>query len=459
MSAGGGKSRITFELTADEADAVAGFLKVSQAVKKTERDIGKMGRKGEKAGQDLEKGMKATRKQLISVAARFAGLGAAIGVATGALADFNAERERQAELGKENLLTNRKLVQLAGGDVGRFRELQATQQFLQASGLFTKEQAAQATFSLASTGQEDARDVFARLAIAVDNVVPIIDTTAKALTTFGKGIGDQRQIVNALASATEAEIATIDQVAVQLARTAPGLQALNTSFDETLAVTGRLISLSASPEQGGTQAAALANFLLRPDVKKTGRGSLADIEQFRGLSGEQLRERIPESEAFKAVRNLLADTKGVAERTNIIRTQRLAQEGQGALAGFGRVGGLAFGPEIQFSQSLAALEIAKTQQAGEALRSETLANSIRAAGIGRGDSFVRRELTARVGSGLFGVRQTLGETDRTEGFVAERQAAALDALNLNTEAIQALTATTETRAGANRPLNVTTNGG
>jgi hypothetical protein len=254
------------------------LARVKEQGKRTSKAVGGMGKTGGAALAGLKSGF-------MSLVAPVAGVTGAIALATKALADFNAERQRGAESAKGAFAGLQKLAQISGGKAGEFRSLVnvSAQMSLREGVPFTDSM--DAVFSgrsLDLTKQEIASlSPFARVA----EIEPVISGVGDVYAAFGRDeAGPALNVANKLGVTAARSKVSMADFSPKLSIIGASARMIGVGDEEAMAA---LAFMSAgqgqSPEIGANQIRAVMTAIRKSpdDLGIKGMGSFA--EMIRGI--------------------------------------------------------------------------------------------------------------------------------------------------------------------------------
>ena len=398
-------------------------LKKSQAeVAKLEGKLKQVGTASKTVGKESGKAFGGSNlANLKSTVAQFVGIGAAIGVATRALREFQSVKAGAAETIKGAAGPIKTLNQISGGDPERLRELLRTTKSLSAQGI-PLNQAASTVFSGTSLGfsQEEIKAAGRFMAFTTD-IQPILDARSSLAAAFGPQAagGSLRATTNALLAGAEKSKISVVPLSKEALQPAASVRKLGGTAVETIAAVSLLAKGLKSAEEASTATSQAANILAR-DKRLKGGGLLAGIEFAAGLDEKQLTQLIGKNvRAEKGIRGLVLNLPEFRSFIEEIKTD-IARTGPGdRVAGAIRVAGA-----VTPLRELRASEIAFAQRqaaeagmfGGQELTREAIENAtfkmLTESGVGGLRRFVVRQ--------EFNLRALLGD-DLNDTFDAARR--------------------------------------
>lgn len=290
---------VKFNLEADEAKAVSAFLKVLDAQNKAEQGF----KRTLTAGQQVDTMLANFGKS----AAGFASIATAVDLATKALQFHNQELEKagQRQRGAEFGLAA--LSQLAGGDVGKMRQMVEEAKKTSVESGLDLNASANLQSQLENFGIGDQRKLFADLVGTVRDPGALAEAAVTLRDAFGADeTGDMRAIINKALGASAESKTDVNQLLTGSAQIAPGIAAIGGSDEEAMAALATLSRGRASPEMAATEIQALAKVIMRQGLG--GQGLLAGMDavgqQIAGMGDADKLKFFGDVEGFKAFSTL-----------------------------------------------------------------------------------------------------------------------------------------------------------
>jgi len=293
---------VKFVVTGDVSHVEKALHKMQRQVESLKGQLKAAGKKGKEGAETAGKGFNklgtATKKALdpavlLSYAAGFVGVQAAIGKVTEALKAMHEERKRGAQLMRESATGLASLAQLAGGDAGKLRGLiEKAKEVRKAGGAPTLTEAANLVFQLESAGAIQERGFFGKLQ-TVTPATEAAGAAAKIQAAMGfKETGKLQDILSGAAAAaapvTGAGIGDILGAATKPAKIA---HTMGISDEELFAAISIVAKGTETADVAGTQ---VQSFLV----------SMMQKPEYKGLSIQQMVEKVqkkalPEAELKK----------------------------------------------------------------------------------------------------------------------------------------------------------------
>ena len=304
---------ITFRLESDDAGAVRGFLRLTDAQRKAEMQALKVGRASKKVGGDAKAGADSAESSLVRMATNFVSIAAAIGLAKKAQQELNEERRRGAEGIKEAEFSYAKLGQVATSEADLRHLIAESEKSRHETGMTARE-AGDLQFSLRSMGADPDREFFASLYQATGQQPLAVAEGAKTLVAAmgTKEVGTVRQAANKLLVASRASKTSVEKLGPAAAIPAQQAKMAGASDEELLAsmasMTAGLGTGESAANLAGTQLASLSTALVK--LGMGGKGILAGVEQIEklGLSDAALMEKLGRKEAVSGFK-LISENK------------------------------------------------------------------------------------------------------------------------------------------------------
>ena len=220
-----GRQNVIFKLDTDDAKAVRGFLRLTDAQKKAEMAqmrVNRAGEKGSKIGRRMQ-------GAAVSAATSYLSLSAALGMATTALAAFERQEQGAADRLSQAAKERARLLQL---DPAKFSSRVATAERLRTDFGIDEGRAFKVVFDAASAGLEGDINTLAqgeRISFAPEAA---IESVQKLQSSFGgdgagrAGGGSTRQILNKLLAAAEFSPVSGDVLAKSVAQATTNFAAI-----------------------------------------------------------------------------------------------------------------------------------------------------------------------------------------------------------------------------------------
>lgn len=282
---------VSVVMTGDEHRLHRALQKVVTQQNKMSTGYKKVARESKKASRSQNKAFGSqSLSSLKSYAAGIVSIGAGIAVAKTALNAF-LDVQKRAAAGVETIDDKtRKLIQISGGDKGRFKELRGLSRGLQKQEGFKQERALDFVFSGVSLGFGD--EELARAGkirrIEKRDPVAVLEGIAGLRAAFGKqALGGtlEKQLSALLVGAAKSKVG-LAEIAKASLTPLQSVKALGGTEIEALAAVSVASGALPSTEEASTSVARLADVLAK-DKKFRGKGLLENLRDLRGLTSEE----------------------------------------------------------------------------------------------------------------------------------------------------------------------------
>lgn len=262
---------------------------------------------------------------LTQYAAGFFSIGAAAAALLSTLTKIRDVQREAAAAQEANVPARAKLVQLAGGDAAKRKQLNAAADAIFREGFVDSRDAAQAlTFELESAGRLGDRAFFSRLAL-IDDAPALAKSAGLIAAGFqgGDSVGSSQDIVSkAIAGALPATGVSPVDIAEGSATAAASAKSFGLTDEELIAGVSRIAQTTGSGSEAGTRMRRLLSALARQGVadKMSGQGLQAIIGSVSGqnMSTEELTKYLGSVEAVQAY-DILRDSAGFGQRLSEIQ--------------------------------------------------------------------------------------------------------------------------------------------
>jgi len=246
--------------------------------------------------------------QIRSMAAGYLSVGAAIALATRAMMEMDAERQRIADKQRESEMGMASLAQLATTPDEMRSLVAAAKQTYAEGGAMSLDEAGRVVFSIKSAGGMEFRELFSQL--KATGLVEQPDVMARAAATMIASMGQQetgnmRDLVSKAFGASEFSPSSAEELLEAAASSGGSAKAIGFRDEEVLAATALVATARGGAEEGGTY---LAQMMRTLDEKQEFRGkSLREsiqMIQAKGLEGEALKKWFGRAQGLAAYRVL-----------------------------------------------------------------------------------------------------------------------------------------------------------
>ena len=318
--------QVVFKLEADEAKAVQGILRVTDALKKAGAATDGLKRQGKSMGARFAMDLKA-------MALGYIGIGAAVAIASKALAKMNEIRERGAKRAKTAESSLQKLVQLSGGDTEELQYMMAGVRETSASQGVSLERAAGLQFALESNQAAGYRKRFGKTFQLLDDPAVAVESAATLQKAMGRGeTGDLGQVLNKLFAAAAVSKTTVEQLGPAASQAAKSVGRLGGTDEEFLASLSQLSRSTKDVGVAATQIQSFADAILKRGIKADGLLDAARQIQAMGIPDAKLQEFFGRKEGTKGFLNLV-DQAGAIRGTTADLNRIDAERGENDLLG------------------------------------------------------------------------------------------------------------------------------
>jgi hypothetical protein len=313
---------------AESAKAVQAFMKIENKSKALEEQNKRLN-KNSKAGS-----MEAI-KSIGNMATAFLGVGTAVGIATKAVAEFNAERKRGAESLIEKDKGMGSLAQLAGS-AAELKKMVGEANRSRIDEGMTSEEAGRLQFALESSGKGKQRSTYARLYGMADPTEMLEAVNTLQGSMGSKETGNDRQVLDKLFYFSSQTKTNVTDLAAASAAAGKMAKMVGTSDEELYAAIASMARGDASAQVVGTQVEALAAAASQNKKVKTGKGIIDIVKQIDSmrLNEAGLYKLLGRKEAVKAYLSIsdnLSDIESMTESGNDV--DRAAATGKGDYTG------------------------------------------------------------------------------------------------------------------------------
>jgi hypothetical protein len=270
---------ITFKLEGDEAKAVAAFLKVVDAQKKTEDGSRQIHRQSVMTSDALTGMARAGLAEMTAWVGSIASVTAAAALAKQMFTDLAAERRRAAEDIRKEAPGAGRLAQLAGGDPGKMRAMMEEADRSRREHGLTADEAHNLQFALMSMGEEKEREYFAGFK-GIADPRGLVESVSTIKAAFGEGpTGGTRAIANRMIAAAGLSKTTIEQFGPAVTIAAQTTREIGGTDAELLGTMAIMSRATKDADVAGTQVAALEKTLIKQGLG--GKGILAGVDRIQ----------------------------------------------------------------------------------------------------------------------------------------------------------------------------------
>jgi len=307
-------AQIKVEMTADQQKLIREFAKQQRKIDQLEQRYGKLGRAGKrqanetagafgKLGKRIDKTIgPGTAQSLKTMATGFAGVGAAVGLVSTALADMKRRQDEAINSAKELFDVRRSLAQIAGSPEDFQKFLKQSQQVAKQS-ILTEGQASKLIFEARSQGFE--RDVGFLASIApVLKTGPSTKVAGKFPGLFQAGAITSRQAINAALVGSQPSDINTAQFAEALPTAAESAGELGTRPAELVAALSTLSPQFATPKTAADRLKGFQATLAQRGFR--GKGLLQTVRELQALPQEERADILGESQELNIAFNRLA---------------------------------------------------------------------------------------------------------------------------------------------------------
>ena len=301
--------QVVFKLEADEAKAVQGILRVTDALKKAGAGTDGLKSKGKSMGARFATDLK-------SMAAGYIGVQAAIRLASAALQKYNEIRQRGADRIRGAESSMQKLAQLSGGDPAQMARMTAAARLTAKTEGVSAGRGADLQFALESMGMAAHRKTFASTFRLADDPALLAGGAGTMQAAMGKAeTGSARQVLNKLFGASAVSKTTVEEFAPAATTAARSVGRLGGSDEEFLAALAHVSKATKSADVGGTQIGAFADVMRKKGIGGSGLMAAARQVQAMGMDDATLIKWFGRKEGRKGYENMLALAGPIAGTT------------------------------------------------------------------------------------------------------------------------------------------------
>jgi hypothetical protein len=312
------KSSLETKITGNADKLVSELARSEKQVAKLEDRLARTGKKGQKAGKEMEGGFRGAAQSIASTLTRVVSMSAAIGMISKGLADINARSERAAGIVKGTGLVMGSLSELAGGDPAKFRQLtRYSRQLFAAGGAESLPAAVQTIYQLGSAEQLEYRGLFGKLYGTLKDPASMAKYGTAFMTTFGeKRLGGLRPVISMAEAANVYAPASGPEILEAATRAASGGEVLGWSAAELISAAAVLAKAKGDAPRAGTMLRSLASAMREnPKGRFMGMGLMEGVGEIEamGLSEPELKKLLGRKEAVEAY-GLLANLRPLMEK-------------------------------------------------------------------------------------------------------------------------------------------------
>lgn len=290
---------IDFQITGTPDDAVRAFTTIEGKQRALQEQQKRLGRESAQAANAMSSGFDGAVKKLAALAAGYVSVTYGIRKVIEALKEEDQIRRDAADANRRRYHGFAALAQLPGDT----RRMVADAKRSMAETGMDEREAGELQFMLESTGQQAARETFARMYPAV-SPSRMVGAVKKYRTAFGeKETGGAGDILSKIFVAAGQSVPKAEEVLERAAWVAPSAKVIGASDEETLAYLSSFMNVM-SPEVAGTALRALSNLGRQRQMGLPGDKGFTGIVQElkrRNLSPKQYQKLFAEMDQREVV--------------------------------------------------------------------------------------------------------------------------------------------------------------